>query len=774
MRSILSLLLSVVSIDGAFAARESIPWRVPARLPEAIELSSPSAVQLKGFLGVRVQHNAINRLLQVDDEPLLAGFRKRPGIHPWIGEHVGKWLHAATLAWSYTGNEELRAKIDRVAHELIATQESDGYLGTYIPGKRFGLYPEADWDVWVHKYDLIGLLTYHHYTGDEASLGACRKIGDLLIQTFGPGKESIISAGTHVGMAATSVLEPVVLLYRATGDDRYLQFARYLIGAYDEPNGPKIIASLLREQSVAKTANAKGYEMLSNLVGLCELARATGDRELLKPVLIAWEDIVARHLYLTGSTTQHEHFGDDFELPNNPSADVCETCVTTTWIQLNSQLFRLTGEARFGDALERTFLNHLAAAQRPDGAQWCYFTPLEGTKSYGPGINCCVSSGPRGMALVPQHACFLVNTTDSESQDIGIGLFENWSAALELKGAPVRLELSSGGSQPGAFTLTFHTPKTVTFGLHIRTPEWARPFEARLHQAPLQTSLRDGWTIVPARAWNDGDQLQIQLNLQGRLVQGNHTNRGRAAAMWGPAVLAYDEAYNPDLGPISAVGFADLTNGPAVEFTPAPDGAARFKVPVRSARLPGIHLATFVLFADAGSASSRYRVWLPGPQTELPRNPSQFAYAPESRSQRGNVSGSITDGEAETFVVTFNNRPQSEAWFAVQSEQPIDIRTVAFAHGRTFHDGGWFDTSSGKPEIQIQRTRDGAWTTVARLESYPATSAQNSADLEPGMVFNQPLPHAEQVVGLRVVGKPASGDDARQAFASCAELGASD
>ena len=22
----------------------------------------------------------------------------KPGIHPWKGEHVGKWLHAATLA----------------------------------------------------------------------------------------------------------------------------------------------------------------------------------------------------------------------------------------------------------------------------------------------------------------------------------------------------------------------------------------------------------------------------------------------------------------------------------------------------------------------------------------------------------------------------------------------------------------------------------------------------------------------------------------------------
>lgn len=75
-------------------------------------------------------------------------------------------------------------------------------------GKRFGLYPEADWDA-GYAANLIGLLTYYEYTGNQAALDCCRKMGDLLRATFGPGKKSILSAGTHVGMAATSVLEPM-------------------------------------------------------------------------------------------------------------------------------------------------------------------------------------------------------------------------------------------------------------------------------------------------------------------------------------------------------------------------------------------------------------------------------------------------------------------------------------------------------------------------------------------------------------------------------------
>src|SRR6185312_1162026 len=179
---------------------------------------TPERVHLTGLLGMRIARSEANRLLEVDEAELLAGFRHRPGRQAWIGEHVGKFLHAASLAWANTADPRLRAKIDRVAAALMECQEPDGYLGTYTKDTRFQLARNADWDVWVHKYDLIGLLTYYQVTGNQQALQASRRIGDLLCNTFGPGRKDILSAGTHMGMAATSVLEPMVLLYRCTGD----------------------------------------------------------------------------------------------------------------------------------------------------------------------------------------------------------------------------------------------------------------------------------------------------------------------------------------------------------------------------------------------------------------------------------------------------------------------------------------------------------------------------------------------------------------------------
>jgi hypothetical protein len=610
----------------------------------------------------------------------------------------------------------------------------------------------------------MGLLTYHQFTGDAAALEACRKAADLLIATF-PAKKSILAAGTHVGMAATSVLEPIVLLYRFTGDERYLVFARYLVKSWDEPTGPKIVATLLREKQVNKTANGKAYEMLSNLVGLGELARATGDRALLEPLLNAWNDIVTNRLYLTGSASQGEHFRGDHELPNHESAHVAETCVTTTWIQFNLQLLRLTGEAKFAHQLERTCYNHLAAAQRPDGAQWCYFTALEGRKPYGPGINCCVSSGPRGMALAPLAAYWKSRLDDAEG--LAVATFEPSRATVELGGATVTVEQASQFPRRGESVLTFKLPSPARFALQVSPPAWAAPVRLSVNGQPIETAERHGWVTLPTREWQDGDRVEMRFSLGASVVTGTHGNAGRAALAWGPFVLAYDAGKNPGLPSPAALGFVEFSKPP---FTLQAGAALVFEAAVRSARQPQPVRASFVPFADAGSEGGLYRVWLRTPGAEWPKNESLLADGRESRSRQGNVSGSIVDGDKTTFVVTFDGRPAREDWFAVTLAEPATIARVAFAHGQDFHDGGWFDASAGKPRLQVQRAPDGAWETVGELTGYLATTATDKAGLKPGQTFTQRLAEPVKAVAVRVLGRPACGDNPNQAFSSCAEL----
>lgn len=754
--------------------------RVQAARPDAAQVLEPSAVQLQGWLGERVRLNATERLPTVDMAPLLAGFQHKPGSHPWIGEHVGKWLHAATLTWAASGDDALRAKLDQVVHDLIAAQESDGYLGTYTPDKRLGIYEDADWDVWSHKYCLLGLLTYYRYTGHAPVLQASRKAADLLLATF-PARRSILAAGTHEGMAATSVLEPMVLLYRITGHAPYLRFCRYIVRAWDEPKGPRLVQSLLEGRGVNKVSNGKAYEMLSNLVGLTELARTTGEPHYLRAVLHAWQDIVDKRLFATGSTSQGEHFQADGDMRDTVALHIAETCVTTTWIQFNLLLLQITGEARFGDELERSFYNHLSAAQHTDGRDWCYYTALTGRKQYDEGITCCHSSGPRGMALAPLAAYLRAPARQAgEADTLLVNTLESSTATLDLGGQTVQVQLRSEMPYQGVARLRLRMARAAHFAIKLRAPQWAQPM--RVADAKLQA----GWMHLPARQWYDGDELHIDFTLASRLLTGEGTsNAGRAALAFGPFVLAFERQTIADLPAARAQAAA-----PALGI--APGAAARLMTPVgargRDARLrfdalvevpaavARTHNVQFVPFADAGAQGEPLVVWLRAPGAAVPSakvSPSLLGLGEESRSRGGNATGSALDDDWQTLTNTYDGQRAEEDWFAVTLEQPVSISRIVFTHGRNYYDGGWFDTEHGKPKVQVQYSPIDTWHTVGELADYPPTTAAHAPALADASVphrFELKLPQPLRVIAVRVLGKPSSGERPRQSFVTCAEL----
>lgn len=146
-----------------------------------------------GLLGKRMQTNVEGRLLHIDAKTFLDGFiqhhKKDNFISTWVGEHAGKFLDAACNALRYQRNEKLRSLVDHVAKTLIGAQGCDGYLGTYTEDRRW-----TQWDVWVHSYSLLGLLSYYELSADPSAIATCRKIGNLLARTFGdaPGQQSLV------------------------------------------------------------------------------------------------------------------------------------------------------------------------------------------------------------------------------------------------------------------------------------------------------------------------------------------------------------------------------------------------------------------------------------------------------------------------------------------------------------------------------------------------------------------------------------------------------
>ncbi len=271
------------------------------------------------------------------------------------------------------------------------------------------------------------------------------------------------------------------------------------------------------------------------------------------------------------------------------------------------------------------------------------------------------------------------------------------------------------------------------------------------------------------RIWAKGDKVELNFKLEPRVIVGDHKNEGKIAIMYGPLVLAADEAL---LGtkrmPIRAVsiGKPDLA-ALAVTPEPAPEKVKRwphaleFRCNVLVRDLP--QEIRLIPFSDAGTLGESYRIWLP-----LCRN--VLADGTESRSRNGDAKGSIIDDNESSFVNTSDGTWPKEDWYAVALPEAKTIARVVLIHGKTQNIGGWFDSSTDKPRIQIQTSSGGAWEDAGKVKDYPATTGNNAGPLTEGESFTCHLAAPVKVFGVRVIGKPAFGCNPNQAFSSCAEL----
>jgi DUF1680 family protein len=200
-------------------------------LPEAgvVQLDSPphGRFRFTGPVGDRVEANMENWLLGApqSNPGLLEMFRTRDRqptsqLVPWAGEFVGKYLISAVQALRLTEDPRLFVQVSNVVAAFIATQAEDGYLGPFPKDTRL----LKNWDLWGHYNALSALVLWHQHTGDPAALAAARKAADLVCLTYLNTGRRVLDAGDpEMNM---SILTGMAMLYRLTGEPRYLRMAR--------------------------------------------------------------------------------------------------------------------------------------------------------------------------------------------------------------------------------------------------------------------------------------------------------------------------------------------------------------------------------------------------------------------------------------------------------------------------------------------------------------------------------------------------------------------
>lgn len=590
------------------------------------KLKPADAALLNGFVGQKLDASYKNRIVAQDVNRLIEPFKNRTEDRCWQSEFWGKWFTSAVQAYTYQRDATLKSKIEQAVSNLINTQTPDGYIGNYAEPRHL-----EQWDIWGRKYCMLGLLSYHDLTGDKKSLQAATKVADHLIKELQDKNVKIIQKGNHRGMAASSVLEPVTLLYARTNNKKYLDFAEEIVREWESPVGPQLIAKA--EVNVAERfpipeknwfgyeQGQKAYEMMSCYEGLLELYRLTGKEAYKTAVEKVWENIKNTEINVAGSGSSMEAWFGGKKLQPLVSMHYQETCVTATWIKLSQQLLRLTGEPKYADAIELSYYNALLGSMLPDGSSWAKYSPILGIRNEGEdqckmGLNCCVASGPRGLFTLP------LTTAMNNQEGITVNFFNPGSYKLKT---PLKQtgEIIQETNYPvdGAITMVVNVRRQETFNLNIRIPEWSKQTTLMVNGKPIGNVQNGGFAEVK-RTWRSGDKITLILDMRGRLESITGTPSYQAI-LRGPILLArdkrmtgeadVDETITPVLTkdgyvPLEMVETKSNGNIWMTFKTPCMVGSYRAEASGKPVSL------TFCDYASAGntySEESRFRVWFP-------------------------------------------------------------------------------------------------------------------------------------------------------------------
>ena len=324
---------------------------------------------------------------------------KSPPGYPFDDSDVYKVIEGAAYSLSVTPDPKLEAYLDALIVKIAAAQEPDGYLYTtrtidpehphpWAGTKRWELEQDDSHELYNLGHLYEAAVAHYQATGKRTLLDVAIRSADLLDRTFGPGKETIWPGHQITEMG-------LVKLYRATGDPRYLDLARFLLDARG-PGSPHARAYNQSHKRVVEQDEAVGHAVRATYMysGMADVAALTGEEAYVSAIDRIWQDVVGQKLYVTGgigATSRGEAFGLGYELPNMSAYN--ETCAAVGNDFWNHRLFLLHADARYLDVLERTLYNGLLSGVSLDGRSFFYPNPLEssGQHQRSPwfGVACC-------------------------------------------------------------------------------------------------------------------------------------------------------------------------------------------------------------------------------------------------------------------------------------------------------------------------------------------------------------------------------------------------
>jgi uncharacterized protein len=495
----------------------------------------------------------------------IVGKSDKPQSGPVFSDSdVYKWTEAVGFVLQSGDRPELRATTEKVIDQVIAVQESDGYLNTYYQDDRKSLRMLPQTQTTGHElynigHMLQGAIAYYRATGDRKLLDAgARFVNGFLLPNYGPApKKPIVSGHPEIEMG-------LIELYRITGDKRQLDLAGYILQGDKRIELPER-RTIYMFSGTPFTARTKleghAVRAMYACCGATDYYMETGDPTYWKTLNALWDDMTATKMYVTGgvgSRSDGEAFGDAYELPNFRAYG--ESCAAIGNMMWNWRMLAATGDAKFTDVLERALYNGINSGMSLDGTLYCYrnplaFDPSTGDKIRNPwyDVTCCPPNLERTFGSLPGY--FYSTSADG----IYVHLYDNSELSWHLENG-VGLKVTQKTNYPwdGEVEIAIAPAQPSQFTFYLRIPGWTDQAQVSVNDKPL-AGATPGQYLPIQRRWSSGDVVRLKVNVVPQVIEANpHVadDTGRVAIQRGPLIYCLEEVDQPGGVALSDVAVA--------------------------------------------------------------------------------------------------------------------------------------------------------------------------------------------------------------------------
>jgi DUF1680 family protein len=477
-----------------------------------------------------------------DEVPLT---KTESGGHGFAPAHcTGQWISALARGYAVTRDLRARARLQRLV-ELYGAAIS----GRFYTNFRFPAY----------NYDkmVIGLIDAHRFAAisdafpllDRTTDAAEPHLPPEALDRGEPQSRWRRSIGENPGDnydESYTLPENLYLAWQRGAGDRYLRLApRYLLDR-------TYFDSLSEGRNVLGDHHA--YSFCNALSSAMQAWIATGSLKHLHAASNAFDMIDSTQSFATGGWGPNESFstpgsGALYASLNGTHRGFETPCGSYAHFKLTRYLLRVTGDSRYGDSMERVFLNTVLGAKRLqlDGRAFYYSDyNFSSRKTYFPDAWPCCSG------TLPQVAAdYRIMTYFNDAEGIFVNLYHPSTLRAVTSGG-AQLTLTQNGDYPldGNIRLRVRLSRPDTFTLRLRIPAWSLTNAGRplifVNGSRAATPNHAGFVPV-RRRWNDGDNVQLLLPMPIRLeaIDADHPNV--VALVRGPLVLFPVTSTPPDI-----------------------------------------------------------------------------------------------------------------------------------------------------------------------------------------------------------------------------------